>query len=103
LEGLDWVEASLKTIRGTIVSRWEKKNGSLLLEVAIPVNSWGEVHVPTLGLKRLVVEEGGRVVWRDGHFIEGFLGVESGRLEGNYVVFRVGSGSYRFLVKEEAT
>jgi len=103
LEGLDWVEASLKTIRGTIVSRWEKKNGSLLLEVAIPVNSWGEVHVPTLGLKRLVVEEGGRVVWRDGHFIEGVLGVESGRLEGNYVVFRVGSGSYRFLVKEEAT
>ncbi len=102
LEGLDYAEASLKTIRGTIVSRWEKKDGSLTLEAAIPVNSWGEIYVPTLGLERVVVEEGGRVVWRDGRFIEGTPGVESGRLEGNYVVFKVGSGSYRFLVKEEA-
>ncbi len=102
LEGLDYAEASLKTIRGTIVSRWEKKDGSLTLEATIPVNSWGEIYVPALGLERVVVEEGGRVVWRDGRFIEGTPGVESGRLEGNYVVFKVGSGSYRFLVKEEA-
>ena len=104
VEDLTYAGASLKTIRGLIVSRWWRRGGeALALEVVIPVNSKGEVHMPTMGLKNPVIEESGRVVWRNGCFIEGVPGVESGRMEDSYVVFNVGSGSYTFSVREEST
>ncbi len=101
VEDLTYAGASLNTIRGLIVSRWWKRSDTTLtLEVVIPVNSKGEVYVPTMGLKNPVVEESGRIVWKDGCFIEGVPGVESGRVEDNYIIFNVGSGSYTFSVRE---
>jgi alpha-L-rhamnosidase len=101
VEDLTYAGASLNTIRGLIASRWWRRgDAALILEVVIPVNSKGEVYVPTMGLKNPVIEESGRIVWKNGRFIEGIPGVESGRIENNYVVFNVGSGSYTFSVRE---
>lgn len=40
------IDASYKSIYGTIVSRWSKKNGKLLWHVEIPANTTAEVHLP---------------------------------------------------------
>jgi alpha-L-rhamnosidase len=100
VDGLEWVDASLATMRGIITSRWEKRRGLLTLKVTIPVNSRGEIYLPTLGVKKPVIEEGGIVVWRDDHYVEGCPGIESGRREGEYVVLSIGSGSYTFSIKD---
>ncbi|MEM2848780.1 MAG: family 78 glycoside hydrolase catalytic domain [Candidatus Bathyarchaeia archaeon] len=97
---LTYAGASLRTIRGLIVSKWRREAKSLTLEVSVPVNSRGEVYVPTMGLKNPVIKESGRIVWRNGCFVEGVPGVASGKIEGDYVIFNVGSGSYVFSVGE---
>lgn len=97
---LTYVSASLRTIRGLVVSKWKKEDKLLTLEVRIPVNSTGEVYVPTIGLKNPLIKEGGRIIWVNGSFIEGVSGIVSGRIEDGYIVFTVGSGSYVFSAEE---
>ncbi|MEM2151334.1 MAG: family 78 glycoside hydrolase catalytic domain [Candidatus Bathyarchaeia archaeon] len=97
---LKHVSASLRTIRGLIVSKWFREKDSLTLEVSIPVNSIGEVYVPVVDIKNPVVKEGETVVWRDGEFVQKVQGIMSARREGEYIVFNVGSGKYLFRVEE---
>ena len=44
--GLDWAEASYRSICGTIESRWERQGDSLTLEVAIPANTTATLLLP---------------------------------------------------------
>lgn len=44
--GLDHVSASVRTIHGTVASRWERRDDGLLLVVSIPTNTTAEVFVP---------------------------------------------------------
>ncbi|MBM1155115.1 hypothetical protein DRN94_004505 [archaeon] len=46
--------------------------------------------------------EGGKVVWREGKPISLTEGIEEARAEGEYIVFKVGSGTYKFEVVEES-
>jgi len=96
---LKYVSASINTIRGTVSSSWRLEGNSLILEVSIPVNSRGEIHVPDLGLENPVVTESGKVVWRKGVYVKNSSGVISGRREKGYIVFEIGSGSYSFQIK----
>ncbi|MCX8171308.1 MAG: hypothetical protein N3E47_04990, partial [Candidatus Bathyarchaeota archaeon] len=70
------------------------------LEVNIPVNSTGEIYVPTMNIKKVVVKEGETIVWKDGEIIQKVPGILSARKEGNYIVFNIGSGKYLFCVGE---
>jgi alpha-L-rhamnosidase len=45
--GLDWVEASYDSVRGTIRSAWRREGDGIVLQVAMPGNCTGAVHVPT--------------------------------------------------------
>ena len=95
--------ASLKTVRGLVVSKWWKEEKSLVLEATIPVNSTGEVYVPKMDLKNPVIKEGEKIVWKDKAFIQGVSGITSAREEEKYIVFNVGSGTYFFKVEEATT
>ena len=97
---LSHVSASVNTIRGLVSSRWARKGGSLTLEVTIPVNSEGKIYVPTIGLKNPIVKESGRVIWKNNRLQNAPLEITSGKKEGKYIVFTVGSGSYTFQVAE---
>lgn len=92
--------ASLKTIRGLVISRWARNGNSLTLEVTVPVNSVAEVYIPTMGLTDPIVKEGGEVIWIDNVFFESVPGIISGRREEKHIVFSIGSGSYIFLIEE---
>ncbi|MBS7633228.1 family 78 glycoside hydrolase catalytic domain [Candidatus Bathyarchaeota archaeon] len=98
LGDLNFASASLRTIRGIVASKWCKGEGSLTIEAVIPTNSVGEVHVPTIGLKKPVIMEGNEIVWKDENFVKGVSGVESAIRVDDYVAFQVGSGTYRFKV-----
>jgi len=96
---LKYVNASVNTIRGLVSSSWRKEEGSLTLEVTIPVNSKGKVSIPDLGLENPVVKEGNKIVWKDGAYVQGVPGLISGKREKGYITFEVGSGSYSFEIK----
>ena len=59
-EGLEWVEASYESVRGTISSNWRLEDDLLHLDVEIPVNATAELHLPTRD--PMSAREGGRLL-----------------------------------------
>lgn len=87
-KGLDGVSASYQSVRGTIAARWKRTPTGLELDVTVPPNATGRVHVPTSNPRG--VTGGGADSVR-------FVGVEGGR-----VVYEVGSGRYQFRVGDRS-
>ncbi|WP_051415509.1 alpha-L-rhamnosidase [Nocardiopsis sp. CNT312] len=84
-EGLDHAEARTSTVRGEVASSWRRDGGGgLSMEVVVPPNATGEVHVPLLGhgVERVAASPGAA-------FAEE---------RGGYAVHTVGSGVWRFTV-----
>jgi len=54
IDGLDYVKASYKSVRGEIKSHWIKKNGNFEWDITIPANTSATVYVP--GKPEKVVE-----------------------------------------------
>ena len=89
-QDLSFVDASLKTIRGKVSSRWDYTDGDVRLRVVIPVNSSATVYIPAQN-KESITESG--------KLAESSPGVQYVKTEDGCVVFRVGSGEYDFLSK----
>jgi len=90
---LRWVRARHHSVRGEIVSAWERNAGTFALEVRIPANAQALVHIPTSDPSRVM--ESGRPVARAVGVT--FVGADRGAS-----VFRVGSGHYEFTAPDEA-
>jgi alpha-L-rhamnosidase len=90
--GLDSVSASIETVRGRVASRWRRTGQGLELDVTIPANATARIYVPAASSASVhEIGEGDVEAGRaDG---VAFVGVE-----GDRVVYDVGSGSYRFRV-----
>ncbi len=99
------VSYSLETIRGVITSEWKKEKNNYELNVTIPVNSKAKVYIPTFGLSGVSISEGKNILWDNGSIITNSEEISFDKLEGeypsatNYVVFNIGSGTYRFEAK----
>jgi alpha-L-rhamnosidase len=92
--GLDRVSASHESVRGTVATAWRRSPDGLELDVTVPPGAIGRVHVPATS-PRAVTEEGeGRPVAADTATAVRLVGVE-----GQRVVYEVGSGRYRFRVR----
>lgn len=96
---IDRAATEYDSIRGRIVSRWNKTPGSLTLEVTLPTNTTAEVAVPATDLDARILE-GGRLLWQGERFIPGTAGISAGRRGAGAVVFDVGGGTYRFEVRD---
>jgi len=99
LGDLTHASASIKTIRGVVSSGWKKTNNSLVVNVTIPGNATGRVSVPAPGLKRFLITEGGKAVWKDGAYAHGVAGITAGKQDADSVTFDVGSGEYHFKLE----
>lgn len=89
--GLDWMQASYDSVRGTVATRWRKSDAGFELDVTVPPNSTGLVYFPGTD-PRLIAETGqGRTAPADAA-----EGVELVGVKGDRVVYRVGSGTYKF-------
>ena len=98
LSDVSYARASIGTVRGTVAAGWELENSGLTMNVTIPPNATAEIHVPTIGLERISIEENGRPVWRDDSYVGGVDGIRSGSADNAYVKFTAGSGSYAVAV-----
>jgi hypothetical protein len=83
---LDRASASIDTVRGPVRSSWRVTSRVLQLDVTIPVTATAEIHVP------LRPGSEGRP-----NPVIGNHGLKPQRLEDGHAVFKVGSGSYRFV------
>jgi len=84
---LTFAEARTESLYGPIVSRWEKNEGFIKLNVTIPVNSTAIVYFPATNIDK-VTESGIAIPLANG--------VQFLRTEPPYVVLQVQSGSYQF-------
>lgn len=96
VKDLKYVSASVRTVKGTISSSWSNLTGSLSLKVSLPTNTQAKVSVPKMGLENLTIKESGKIIWKDGSFVKGVLGISGASEEKDYITFDVGSGSYSF-------
>lgn len=83
---LKYAKASVKTIRGEVEISWEREEDSLIINVSLPVNSKGEVHLPKI-FNNFVIKEGENLIYEKKGDLEE---------EERYIVYKIGSGSYSF-------
>ncbi|MDR1338638.1 MAG: glycoside hydrolase family 78 protein [Prevotellaceae bacterium] len=91
VDGLDYVKASYKSVRGLVKSEWTKASGQFTWNITVPCNSTATVYVPITADKNRVTESGKKA--------SASKGVKFLRLTDKYRVFRVGSGNYSFKVE----
>jgi len=96
---LTYARASIKTVRGIIVSDWKKTDNTFSLDVNIPVNAKAKVSIPVTGSQNATISEGGIIVWKQGAYLMGVAGITGARQEAGYVTFDSGSGDYQFKVQ----
>jgi len=84
---LKWVKASYDSVRGRIVSDWQRSEGKFVLNVTIPPNTTATVCVPAASAS--AVQESGKAAARS-------RGVKFLRMESGQAVFEIESGSYVF-------
>jgi hypothetical protein len=93
LGDIRWVRAEHKSMYGAIKSAWEIQGDTFTMKIAVPVNTTATVYVP--GVKRESVTEGpDRIQTAD---CVRFL-----RIEGDYVVYEVESGTYESIAQRPA-
>lgn len=87
--GLEWVNSSQETVRGTIVSNWKRLGAQLKFEITVPVNTRARVTLPALS--STFVTEGTTPLVR-ARGVSGVVATPDG------MEFSIGSGSYVFTV-----
>lgn len=94
-------KASIQTMHGKLSSAWKQQYGQLQLDVVIPANTTGTVSIPIGDSNggQITISENGNTVWENGKFTRVIQGIEGGKSDGEYISFRVGSGSYSFRLK----
>lgn len=103
-DGLKSVTTSYDSVRGLIGSSWTVSKGMTTWRVEVPVNASAEFFLPVKNtpLTRIAIKEGQRVVYKDGRPTQPAPGIAFERTEridnSNAVVWRLGSGSYRFTL-----
>jgi alpha-L-rhamnosidase len=90
-KGLDWVNASVHTIHGTISSSWQRKPDGLIVEIKVPANTTATVHLPAGPGAQIT--EGGKPV-------SPAKGIRPVAGDDSTAMFELGSGSYLFKVSD---
>jgi alpha-L-rhamnosidase len=103
IEGLDFAESSVPTVKGKISSRWEKVTDThMTLSCTIPPNTLATVYLPKNQLSNIIIKESGKTIWKegleDGQVVTTTHLVNFSGDEDNFIRFSVGAGSYSFEV-----
>jgi alpha-L-rhamnosidase len=94
--GLDRVSASHESVRGTVASAWRRSADGLELDVTVPPGAVGRVYVPATSPGAVTEQGEGKPVSAETATAVRLLGVD-----GERVVYEVGSGRYRFRVRRD--
>jgi len=94
---LAFVNASLHTVQGEVVSHWERIGKALCLRVVIPGNCTATVSLPIRGTR--TIRESDVVIWQGDTPGATPEGITACRLSGDRLEVSLGSGTYRFLTE----
>ena len=86
-KSLSYVDASLKTVKGTVSVKWQRDGDKIVIDATIPVNTTARVAVPAADAK---------AVTESGQPAEQAEDVTYAGMENGCAVFTVGSGTYHF-------
>ena len=89
-DGLDSVTASIKTVRGKIVSEWHKTENGLLLHIEIPFNTKATVYVP---------KSRGRTIYAGNKKATEADGIRFIKTENDNTMLKITSGKYDIEVR----
>jgi alpha-L-rhamnosidase len=87
VKSVDWVKCSYDSPYGKIVSNWKIDAGNFKWNLTVPVNTTATIYVP------------GKNITENGLPTAEAKGVKFLRMEKNKAVFKVESGSYKFITK----
>ena len=90
--------AQQQTVRGTVVSSWQRDGSTLTYHAVVPVGSTATIRLPLLGGAQSTVSEGGRTVYAAGHREQADPGLAIGRADSQQLTLTAGSGDYTFTV-----
>ena len=93
---LMFASGSVDTLRGRVVSSWNRSEKSVSLEAAVPVGSEAEIVLPKFNLRDIVVKEGGKAIWTQKKFAPGVPGILGVQETATAIVIKAGSGHYVF-------
>jgi len=93
---LTFAAASIETITGPLGVSWSREDGTVKMDVTIPFNSTAEVTIPKLGLRDIMLFEGDTQIYSFGKFKTGVDGVTMVDEKDDFLLVKVGSGSYCF-------
>ncbi len=91
---LEHATASYESVRGTVATAWHRTSDGLELEVVVPPNATGLVYVPAFAAASVVESGGGAPIVADKALSVTLVGVE-----GDRIVYEVGSGRYVFRTR----
>ncbi|TFG95949.1 MAG: hypothetical protein E4H13_12745, partial [Calditrichales bacterium] len=86
-QGLTWVKASHRSVRGEIISEWYRQGNRFELDLYIPVNTSATVFLPALEMES--IREGGKNLSKVSE-------VDIVAVKSDHCVLRIGSGTYHF-------
>jgi alpha-L-rhamnosidase len=87
---LNFIKATIHTIRGIFRSNWERQGNSINLQVSIPVNSTAEVWIP---------KKPDQNIYENNKLVTNNNELQVLREESNLLVIQVQSGNFHFLVE----
>jgi alpha-L-rhamnosidase len=95
---LTHVTAQQQTVRGTIVSSWQRDGSTLTYHATVPVGSTATIQLPLLGGKQSSVRENGRTIFAGGRPAQSDPGLKTGHADDQTLTLTAGSGDYTFTV-----
>ncbi|WP_042405030.1 family 78 glycoside hydrolase catalytic domain [Streptacidiphilus carbonis] len=95
--------AQQQTVRGTVVSSWQRNGSTLTYHAVVPVGSTATIRLPLLGGAQSTVREGGRTLYAAGHREQADPGLAVGTADDQMLTLTAGSGDYTFTVTPPRT
>jgi alpha-L-rhamnosidase len=92
------VSGQQQTVRGTVVSSWQRDGSTLTYHAKVPVGTRATVELPLLGGAQSSVREDGRTIFAAGRRAQSDPGVTTGKATNDTLTMTVGSGDYTFTV-----
>lgn len=89
--GLSFASADLQTYYGKISSHWKIENGTLLLDIEIPVNTTANIFLPT---------ENEKTITESGNDLASVKGIKVSNKQKDGLIVQLGSGMYHFVIKK---
>ncbi|SFD27354.1 family 78 glycoside hydrolase catalytic domain [Algibacter pectinivorans] len=93
---LTFANTSYQSMYGNIVVNWKKEKENATYHIEVPENTSAKIYIPATESKHVFE---GETIAENVENIK-YLGVEKSDAVGNYVIYKVSSGTYNFKVNE---